>query len=125
MRLPISAVFVCLALVPTFMACGGSTDAGVGDSGANGDAGNRDVVIPADDGGPLDGVVPETSVPDVPRPPAAMFTISYGGAMVVSVAAGATWDVTGSAAFAFLPIVLAALPLVLVAPTVDFRPLRG
>ena len=56
---------------------------------------------------------------DVPRASAAMFTISYGGAMVISVVAGAAWDVTGTPAFAFLPIVLAALPLVLIAPTID------
>jgi CP family cyanate transporter-like MFS transporter len=56
---------------------------------------------------------------DVPRTSAAMFTISYGGAMVISVVAGAAWDVTGSAAFAFLPIALAGLPLVLIAPTID------
>ena len=55
----------------------------------------------------------------VPRTSAAMFTISYSGAMVISVVAGAAWDITGSAAFAFLPIALAGPPFVLIAPTID------
>jgi CP family cyanate transporter-like MFS transporter len=58
---------------------------------------------------------------DVARVSAAMFTISYGLAMVVSVAAGVTWDLTGSAAWAFLPIVFSGLPLLLIAPTIDFH----
>jgi len=57
---------------------------------------------------------------DVPRLAAGMFTISYGLAMVVSVIAGAMWDASGRAAFAFLPIALAGLPLLLVTPSIDF-----
>lgn len=57
---------------------------------------------------------------DVPRLAAGMFTIGYGLAMLVSVIAGATWDAAGIAAFAFLPIALAGLPLLLVAPSINF-----
>jgi MFS transporter, CP family, cyanate transporter len=57
---------------------------------------------------------------DVPRLAAGMFTIGYGVAMIVSVIAGATWDATGIAAFAFLPIAIAGLPLLLVTPSIDF-----
>jgi CP family cyanate transporter-like MFS transporter len=57
---------------------------------------------------------------DVPRLAAGMFTIGYGLAMLVSVIAGASWDAAGIAAFAFLPIAIAGLPLLLVTPTIDF-----
>jgi CP family cyanate transporter-like MFS transporter len=57
---------------------------------------------------------------DVPRLAAGMFTIGYGLAMIVSVIAGAAWDVAGIAAFAFLPIALAGLPLLLIAPSINF-----
>jgi len=57
---------------------------------------------------------------DVPRLAAGMFTVGYGVAMLVSVIAGACWDATGIAAFAFLPIALAGLPLLLVTPSIDF-----
>jgi CP family cyanate transporter-like MFS transporter len=57
---------------------------------------------------------------DVPRLAAGMFTIGYGLAMIVSVIAGVAWDVAGNAAFAFLPIALAGLPLLLVTPSIDF-----
>jgi CP family cyanate transporter-like MFS transporter len=56
---------------------------------------------------------------DVPRLAAGMFTIGYGVAMLVSVIAGAAWDATGIAAFAFLPIAIAGLPLILIAPMID------
>jgi CP family cyanate transporter-like MFS transporter len=58
---------------------------------------------------------------DVARVSAAMFTISYSGAVVVSVVSGAAWDIGGSPRFAFLPIVLSALPLVLVPFTIRFH----
>src|SRR5207248_8907018 len=52
------------------------------------------------------------SAPDeVARMSAAMFTISYGEALVISVLSGAAWDIAGSARFAFLPIALSAVPL--------------
>jgi MFS transporter, CP family, cyanate transporter len=57
---------------------------------------------------------------DVPRLAAGMFTVGYSVAMLVSVIAGAVWDVAGIAAFAFLPIALAGLPLLLVTPSIDF-----
>jgi CP family cyanate transporter-like MFS transporter len=59
---------------------------------------------------------------DLARTSAAMFTISYTLAMAVSVAGGAAWDLTGSPVFAFLPIGLAVLPLILLSPTIRFRP---
>ena len=50
----------------------------------------------------------------------AMFTISYTSAVVVSVLSGLAWDFTGAARFAFLPIALAALPSILLGPTIRF-----
>jgi MFS transporter, CP family, cyanate transporter len=58
---------------------------------------------------------------DVARISAAMFTISYSGAVVVSVVSGAAWDLGGSPCFAFLPVALSALPLVLVPFTIRFH----
>ncbi|HML09093.1 MAG TPA: MFS transporter [Xanthobacteraceae bacterium] len=57
---------------------------------------------------------------EVARVSAAMFTISYTSGMVVSVISGAAWDFTGAARFAFLPIALATLPLILLAPAIKF-----
>jgi len=57
---------------------------------------------------------------EVARVSAAMFTISYGSAMVVAVIGGVAWDLTGSERAAFLPIALSALPLILLAPTLRF-----
>ncbi len=59
--------------------------------------------------------------PDVARTSAAMFTISYTLAMGISVAAGAAWDLTGRPVFAFVPIGLAVLPLVLLTPAIRFH----
>ena len=53
---------------------------------------------------------------------AAMFTISYSEALVISVLSGAAWDLGGAARFAFVPIVLAGLPILLVPATIRFRP---
>lgn len=58
---------------------------------------------------------------DVPRVSAAMFTVSYLAAMTVSVLAGAAWDWTGVARAAFLPIGIAALPMILLTPSLRFR----
>jgi MFS transporter, CP family, cyanate transporter len=58
---------------------------------------------------------------EVARLSAAMFTISYGSAMLVAVLSGAAWDLTGIESFAFLPIGLSALPLLLLAPTIPFN----
>jgi MFS transporter, CP family, cyanate transporter len=59
--------------------------------------------------------------PDVARTSAAMFTISYALAMSTAVAGGAAWDLTGQPVFAFLPVAIAVLPLVLLTPTVRFQ----
>jgi CP family cyanate transporter-like MFS transporter len=57
---------------------------------------------------------------EVARVSAAMFTVSYSGALVVSILSGAAWDLAGSARFAFLPIAISALPLLVLVPTIDF-----
>ncbi len=48
---------------------------------------------------------------NVGRTSAAMFSISYATAMLVALASGAIWDVTGMAASTFVPIGLCALTL--------------
>jgi len=48
---------------------------------------------------------------DVARTAAGTFTLSYGGAMVVAVACGAAWDLSGRPALAFLPLAVCALAL--------------
>jgi MFS transporter, CP family, cyanate transporter len=58
---------------------------------------------------------------EVARVSAAMFTIAYGCTVVVAVVCGAAWDLAGAARFAFLPIALAALPSILLAPTIRFN----
>jgi len=58
---------------------------------------------------------------EVARVSGAMFTISYAGAVAVSVASGVAWDLTGSARFAFVPVALAGLPLLFLAPTLSFE----
>jgi CP family cyanate transporter-like MFS transporter len=50
--------------------------------------------------------------PDVARISAAMFTVSYGSAVLVALLAGALWDMTGIPRLAFGPIGLCALVLV-------------
>jgi CP family cyanate transporter-like MFS transporter len=57
---------------------------------------------------------------DVPRVSAGMFTIGYSIAMVISIVAGAAWDITGNAAYAFLPMAVAVLPIILLPPSIDF-----
>jgi CP family cyanate transporter-like MFS transporter len=57
---------------------------------------------------------------EVARVSAAMFTISYAMTVVVAIVCGAAWDFTGTARFAFLPIALAVLPSILLAPTLNF-----
>jgi CP family cyanate transporter-like MFS transporter len=58
---------------------------------------------------------------DVARMSAAMFTISYSEALVVSVLSGAAWDIAASARFAFLPIALSAVPLLFMPALIPFR----
>ncbi len=63
---------------------------------------------------------------EVARVSAAMFTIGYAGAVAVSLASGVAWDLGGTTGFAFLPIALSALPLILLVPTIRFdRKPRG
>jgi CP family cyanate transporter-like MFS transporter len=62
-----------------------------------------------------------TTPEDVARLSAAMFTVSYGEALVVSVLSGAAWDLAGSARFAFLPIALSAVPLLIVPSLIRFH----
>ena len=49
---------------------------------------------------------------DVARTSAAMFTVSYGGAVAVALIGGAAWDLLGSPRSAFVPIGLCAILLV-------------
>jgi CP family cyanate transporter-like MFS transporter len=62
-----------------------------------------------------------TAPADVARLSAAMFTVSYSEALVVSVLSGAAWDIGGSAWLAFLPIAASALPLVLVPQAIGLK----
>jgi len=55
---------------------------------------------------------------DVARTSAAMFAISYGFSMIVSLLSGVTWDMTGHASLAFIPIALASMPVLLFAPAI-------
>jgi MFS transporter, CP family, cyanate transporter len=58
---------------------------------------------------------------DVARISAAMFTVSYSTAVVVSIVGGAAWDIGGSPRFAFLPVAASALLLMFVPLTIRFR----
>ncbi|HEX2216939.1 MAG TPA: MFS transporter [Xanthobacteraceae bacterium] len=57
---------------------------------------------------------------DVGPTSAAMFAIGYGEAVLASVLGGAAWDLFGGAGFAFWPLALSVLPLVLLPRTVGF-----
>jgi MFS transporter, CP family, cyanate transporter len=57
---------------------------------------------------------------EVARVAAAMFTISYGATVVVSLICGALWDVTATARAAFLPIVVSTIVPILLIPTIRF-----
>lgn len=61
-----------------------------------------------------------SSTGEVARVSAAMFTISYASAMLIAVIGGVAWDLTGIQRFAFLPIALSALPLIVLTPTLSF-----
>jgi CP family cyanate transporter-like MFS transporter len=58
---------------------------------------------------------------DVARMSAAMFTISYTEGLFVAILSGAAWDIAGSAAFAFLPIAIASLPLLIIPWFIPFN----
>jgi CP family cyanate transporter-like MFS transporter len=62
---------------------------------------------------------------DVPRMSAGVFTIGYGIAMTVSILGGIAWDLSHKAAFAFLPIAIAALPIVVLGPLTDLSQHRS
>lgn len=48
---------------------------------------------------------------DVARTAAGMFTISYGGAVVIALLSGAAWDLSGIPAFSFVPLGACAVAL--------------
>jgi len=49
---------------------------------------------------------------DVARTSAGMFTVSYGGAVLVAIASGAAWDLSGVPSLAFVPLAICAVMLV-------------
>jgi CP family cyanate transporter-like MFS transporter len=63
---------------------------------------------------------PLLSAPDdVHRVTAAMFTISYSCAVIVPVISGMAWDLSGIASFAFAPIALCGIILIILAPAIN------
>jgi CP family cyanate transporter-like MFS transporter len=62
---------------------------------------------------------------DVARVSAAVFTISYTQALLVSVLSGAAWDLAADPRFAFLPMAISALPLLFMSPFIRFRGSRS
>lgn len=59
---------------------------------------------------------------DVARTAGAMFTIGYGGGVLLTVIGGAAWDLTGDARYAFVPLAIGALPQILLIGTIAFKP---
>ncbi len=62
---------------------------------------------------------------DVPRMAAGMFTISYSCAVIVPIVSGLVWDATGVPATGFVPIALAALLIIVFAPTLRLHDRGG
>jgi len=62
---------------------------------------------------------------EVARVSAGMFTVSYSSALVISILSGAAWDLAGSASYAFLPIALSAVPLLVLVLTISFDDKRS
>jgi len=63
---------------------------------------------------------PLLSAPDdVHRVTAAMFTISYSCAVIVPVISGLSWDLSGIASFAFAPIAICGIILIVLAPAIN------
>ena len=60
---------------------------------------------------------------DVARVSAAMFTLSYGCAVIVPIISGVLWDLSGIPALAFVPIGLCAVLLIAWTPTFRFVPI--
>ncbi len=54
---------------------------------------------------------------DVARTSAAAFAISYGFAMLISFVSGAAWDAAGNVDAALVPILLGAMPILILTPT--------
>jgi CP family cyanate transporter-like MFS transporter len=48
-----------------------------------------------------------------------MFTISYSCAVIVPVISGLAWDLSGIASFAFAPIAICGIILVVLAPAIN------
>jgi CP family cyanate transporter-like MFS transporter len=57
---------------------------------------------------------------DIARTSAGMFAMGYAEALLSSVLGGVLWDLTGIVAFAFLPIAVGVLPLLLLPRTIRF-----
>jgi MFS transporter, CP family, cyanate transporter len=62
-----------------------------------------------------------SSPAEMARMSAAMFTVSYSEALVVSVVSGSAWDIAGNPRFAFLPIAMSGLPLIFIPPAIFSR----
>jgi CP family cyanate transporter-like MFS transporter len=62
---------------------------------------------------------------DVPRMAAGMFTISYSCAVIVPIISGLVWDATGVPATGFVPIAVAALLIIVFAPTLRLHDRGG
>jgi MFS transporter, CP family, cyanate transporter len=58
---------------------------------------------------------------DVAATSAAVFTLSYGCAILVPIVSGSAWDLTGIPRFAFLPIAACAVLLMVLAARFEFR----
>jgi CP family cyanate transporter-like MFS transporter len=58
---------------------------------------------------------------DVARTAAAIFTLSYGWAVLVPILSGEAWDLSGIPGFAFLPVALCALMLIALASRIDLH----
>jgi MFS transporter, CP family, cyanate transporter len=52
---------------------------------------------------------------------ASAFAISYSFAMLISLLAGAAWDVTGKVDYAQIPIAMGALPILILVPTLSLK----
>jgi CP family cyanate transporter-like MFS transporter len=59
---------------------------------------------------------------DIGRMSAAVFATSYTQALQVSVLSGAAWDLGGTPRFAFLPMAISTLPLLVLPALMRFRP---
>jgi hypothetical protein len=58
---------------------------------------------------------------EVARTSASAFAISYSFAMLISLLAGAVWDLTGKVDYALIPIVLGILPILVLVPKLSLR----